>query len=329
MPQYSELLRPRQTVSAHPVSTALSGLESSDAAVILGTSREKSAYTLWAEKAGLLEPEPYGEHQRLEQDLQAYIAQRFREATGHQTRKIRRIYRNPAFPWAQAQVEYLVLNQGAGLTCGVLPAKATTPSQPERFPRSYRDYCLHQMLVTGRKRWFLALLTLGSDFQVIPMTADEEELRLLALAEKQFWQRVELQVPPAADGSPSTLQTLERLYPPAEGKSVDLSPVALQLHDYISLCHQAQEAAAAARLQANIIKNHLAASGRGHLGDIRVQWLPESRPDAQPITAAASAKNPMASRPLHRCLQVISPEFGLLEEPPDAGHPPIGPQNSP
>ncbi len=293
------------------------GLGPGDASVILGADPEKSAYTLWAEKSGLLDPEPPDERQRLNRDLEEHMARRFREVTGQRTRRVRRWYRSPAHPYAYARLEHLVLKQGAGLTCAVLTGEDAHQARRGDYPRRYHYACLHQMLVTGRNRWYLATLTPGKGFGVFQLTGTPEELRALAQVEEQFWQRVERREPPMADGSPSTLRTLERLYPMTGGKSVDLSPVALQVHDYIRWRHLEQQAAATARLQAGIIKAHLAGSGRGHLGDIRVQWMPIDTPETAPGALGSGQQTGDGTTTTGRIFRVISPEYGLLEESTD------------
>lgn len=284
-----------------------------DAPVILGADPEKSAYTLWAEKRNLLTPENAGETHFIDRGLEDWTVRRFREMTGFKTRRIWHWGENRAYPHLCAHPAHLVVHQGAGLTCRVLLAEAALSGQTKALLRRHRSHCLHQMLVTGRESWYLALLIPGKDVQIIPLTPTREELLSLAQAELQFWQRVKDNQPPALDGSTSTLRTLQRLYPVAEGKSVDLSPVSLQLHDYIRCRLQEQELAEAARRRANTLKAYLANAGSGHLGDIRVQWLPEETlPDAGILNRDYMTRENCAGSP--RIFRVFSPEYGILEE---------------
>ena len=56
----------------------------SDAAAIVGLNPYKSAYALWAEKSGKVEPEDISmkEAVRLGHELEPYVAKRFTEITG-------------------------------------------------------------------------------------------------------------------------------------------------------------------------------------------------------------------------------------------------------
>ncbi len=285
-----------------------------DAPVILGADPEKSAYTLWAEKRNLLPPEKTGVSCPLDRGLEDWIVRRFREITGFKTRRIWHWGENRAYPQLCAHPAHLVVQQGAGLTCRVVPTEAMLSGQTKALLRRHRYHCFHQMLVTGRENWYLALLIPGKDIQIHPLTPTREELLSLAQAELQFWQRIKDNQPPMPDGSDSTLRTLQRLYPVAEGKSVDLSPVSLQLHDYIRCRLQEKEAAEAARHRAGIIKAYLGNAGGGHLGSIRVHWLPEDGalpdggiPNRDHPAMAAGAEQP-------RIFRVFSPEYGILEE---------------
>lgn len=284
-----------------------------DAPVILGADPEKSAYTLWAEKRNLLTPENAGESHPIDRGLEDWIVRQFREKTGFRTRRIWHWGENRAYPHLCAHPAHLVVRQGAGLTCRVLPAEAMLSGQTKALLRRHRYHCFHQMLVTGRENWYLALLIPGKDIQIHPLTPTREELLSLAQAELQFWQRIKDNQPPTPDGSDSTLRTLQRLYPVAEGKSVDLSPVSLQLHDYIRCRLQEKELAETARRKANTIKACLGNAGSGQLGSIRVQWLPE-----EVLSSAGRLDSAHRTRENHtgspRVFRVFSPEYGILEE---------------
>lgn len=284
-----------------------------DAPVTLGADPDKSAYTLWAEKRNLLPPEKTGESRPVDRGLEDWIVRRFRELTGFKTRRVWYWGENRTYPHLCAHPAHLVVHQGAGLTCRVLPVEAALSGQTKAILRRHRYYCLHQMLVTGRESWYLALLIPGKDIQIHMLTPPREELLSLAQAEYQFWQRVKDNQPPTPDGSDSTLRTLQRLYPVAEGKSVDLSPVSLQLHDYIRCRLQEKELVEAARRRANTIKAYLTNAGSGHLGDIRVQWLPEETlADTGNLNRDQRAREKCAGSP--RIFRVFSPEYGILEE---------------
>ena len=61
----------------------LKGIGGSDVGAVLGLNKYKSAYTLWAEKCGLLQDEEEdNEAMRVGRDLEQYVADRFTEATG-------------------------------------------------------------------------------------------------------------------------------------------------------------------------------------------------------------------------------------------------------
>lgn len=293
-----------------------SGLGARDAAVIMGADPEKSAYTLWAEKAGLLTPESPKVSAQLSESLEDYLTRRFREVSGKETRRISTLVKNPAYPHAYAWLEHLVLGEDAGLTCAALPPQAGGQIHEEKYPRQYYYHCLHQMMISRRNRWYLALLTPGQELRIFPLEVKPAELRALALAESQFWQKVTRKEPPLPDGSISTLRTLERLYPQAGDKSVDLSPISTYVHDYILWRQREQQAAEAARTRAGTIKAFLADSGHGHLGRIQIHWtpVPETRLDTDALKAAHPEVKLERYMKTRRRLQIFSPGQEPLEE---------------
>lgn len=251
-----------------------SAIGGADAAVIMGTVPEKSIFTLWAERSGRVPPEQPGERDRFGKDSEAYIARRFRQATGKQIRRVDALIRNPAYPFAYGMTSWLVLGENAGLTCACVSHMTLRRFGAGRYPPQQYYQCLHEMLLTGRRVWYLAVLLPQKDFQVFRITGEEGELQALAQAERQFWLRVERGIAPAPDGSASTRRTLDLLYPGGGERSEDLSDIALTIHDYLRWQALRDEAEQALRRWETAIKRRMGNSNRGHLGDIQVRWLP-------------------------------------------------------
>lgn len=252
-------------------------LESRDAAAVFGMDPGKSAFTLWAEKSGLVAPRQAGEAERFSRDSRDYIARRFSQMTGKGVRRVDSTIYNPAYPYARTELHHLVLGEGAGLTCESAVSLHLGRFGGRQYPREFYYPCLHRMLVTGRKKWYLAVQIPQKDLRIFELHADGDELQCLARGEEQFCRRVAEHCPPLPDGSASTLRTLELLHPLGRGSSLDLSPISLQLHDYLRWAQREQEAKDAMAARAATIEAFLGEHREGRLGKIRVRWSPVCR----------------------------------------------------
>src|SRR5690349_8970231 len=81
---------------------------SSDAAAVLGLHPFKSAYALWAEKSGLVQPDPYPrEAAQWGQIIEPIIAAQYEKRTGRALVDYGRfcLQRNPQYPFAHATMD--------------------------------------------------------------------------------------------------------------------------------------------------------------------------------------------------------------------------------
>ena len=86
-----------------------------------------------------------------------------------------------------------------------------------------RLHCLHQLAVTGKQAADVAVLLGGQDLQVFRIVRDDAMIAQLIALERQFWDCVERDQAPAADGSDSADLALRALYPRDSGSTLDLS----------------------------------------------------------------------------------------------------------
>lgn len=273
-------------------------LSDRDSAVIMGACPYKSAYTLWAEKTGLIVPAPPGELSRLSREMEGLIAARFTRETGLKTRRSSCVILNPTYPFAHAKVGRLVLGQEAGLTCRAVSSLSLRRFSGTEFPLEDYYRCLHKMMVTGKKAWYVAVEILGKDFKIFRLERDENAIKALALGLGQFWQRIRERKPPTMDGSASTVRTIEALYPESLDKDMDLEPIGSYVTDYLRWKQREQEAHDAAQTRANTIKAFMGSAQRGHYGNIRVLWQPVTRrvPHTAALFSAHPELNPQAYR---------------------------------
>ena len=249
----------------------------SDAPSIIGLNPYSSPYTVWADKLGKIPPKEDNEAMRQGRDLEFYVAERFCEATGKKVRRENFILINPDYPFAHANVDRMVVGEDAGLECKTTSALNMKNFKNGTYPDTYYVQCVHYMMVTGCKKWYLAVLVLNKEFMVFEIERDEEEIEALAKSEAEFWRLVESKATPIADGSAATTNTISVLYPESNDESVNLLAYETELQQYIALSAQIKELEKLKDEMANKVKAFLGEAGKGESNNYKVTWASSSR----------------------------------------------------
>jgi putative phage-type endonuclease len=250
----------------------------SDAAAIVGLNPYASAYSVWADKCGLLPPKEDNEAMRLGRDLEDYVAKRFCEETGKRVRRENSIIINPDYPFAHANVDRLIVGEDAGLEIKTTTSLNLKKFKNGEFPEQYYAQCVHYMAITGAKRWYLAVLILGRELLTFCIERDEAEIFALMSAEAEFWALVKAGTPPAADGEKSTSEAISTIY--ADGgndDSAELFAYEGDLTQYMALGNQIKELKKLQDECANKIKAYLGNTARGESLGFSVSWAPAQR----------------------------------------------------
>lgn len=195
----------------------------SDAASVVGMNPFSSQFSLWAEKVGKT-PEFEGNlATEVGTFLEEFVAKKFERETGKTVRRCNLSLVNDEYPWAIANVDRLIVGEDAGLEI-----KTTSELNMKRFkngeyPGNYYCQCVHYLAVTGKKRWYLAVLIGNREFNIFTIERDEEEIKALMDAEHRFWQKyVETRKAPPADGSGSTSEAIKQIFNVESGDTVEL-----------------------------------------------------------------------------------------------------------
>jgi putative phage-type endonuclease len=231
-----------------------------------------SPYTVWADKLGKLPPKEDNEAMRLGRDLEEYVAKRFTEETGKKVRRENNIIINPNYPYAHANVDRMIIGEDAGFEAKTTSALNLKRFKGEEYPENYYVQCVHYLMVTGCKRWYLGVLILGVGFKWFVIERDEEEIKALAKSEEAFWEYVKSKTPPMADGSSSTTETLSAIYPKSNDSSVSLTAYENDLREYMSLTNLIKDMESKKDEVANRIKAQLGDNAFGESGNYKVSW---------------------------------------------------------
>ena len=249
----------------------------SDASAIIGLNQYSSPYTVWADKLGMLPPKEDNEAMRLGRDLEDYVAKRFTEATGKKVRRENNIIINSDYPFAHANVDRVIIGEDAGLECKTTSILNLKKFKNGEYPPTYYVQSVHYMMVTGAKKWYLAVLVLGQGFYWYEIERDEEEIEALAKSEEAFWDLVKSRTEPEADGSKSTTDTLTTLYAESNNNTVDLFAYDSTLKQYLAIGKQIKELKGIQDELANQVKAYMQSNGKGESANHKVSWVSAER----------------------------------------------------
>lgn len=255
-----------------------SGIGGSDASAILGLNPWQSAYATYLTKLGEMPDKEDTEAMRQGRDLEDYVAKRFTEEVGKKVQKCNYMIRNPAYPWALANIDRKVVGENAGLECKTTSTLDLRQFHGVDFPEKYYVQCVHYLAVTGAERWYLAVLVFGKGFYTYTLERDEDEIAALMDAEAEFWDRVENHIPPELDGNKATLEALEGQYAISDPTvRIDLTSCATDLAILEACQKQIKTLEEKERTAKARIMNAMGYAENGGYGGYSVSWKPQKR----------------------------------------------------
>lgn len=178
------------------------GIGGSDVAALMGLSRYKSPYEVWAEKVGTVEAPDLSGSQAVEwgNRLEPVVKAKFSEEHPQLlVRRLNGIIRSRERPWAQASLDYEVRDPDEGW--GVLEVKTVglrrASDWDDGVPVYYQTQVAHYLGVTGRPFADVAVLIGGQEFRDYRMRREDLDVDFVARAVDEFWQRhVAAGIPP-------------------------------------------------------------------------------------------------------------------------------------
>lgn len=206
-----------------------------DAAGVLGLSRWKTPISVWAEKTGaIVDEDETNLHKEVGTLLEDDVAELFMRRTGKKVRRANETIFHKKHPFLGANVDRMIVGEDAGLECKTAAVWKSKEWDGDEIPREYVLQCLHYLAVTGKKRWYLAVLIGNQDFKWKVIERDENLLNDMVKREVSFWNDYVLpNVMPSVvtkyDGD-----TLDKLFPQAKPeKEIELNDDASQLIEII------------------------------------------------------------------------------------------------
>ena len=249
----------------------------SDAAAVVGMNAWVSPLTLWAEKTGRLPGFEGNLATEVGTYLEEFVAQKFAQETGKKVRKCNQSWFNDQYPWAIANIDREIVGEDAGLEIKTTSEMNLTKFKGGEYPANYYVQCMHYLAVTGKKKWYLAVLIGNREFKWFTIERDEDEINALMDAEQKFKQLVDSNTPPMADGASSTADTLSALYPDSIDNAIGIGSFEKELDNYFRLKEQKKNIEMVIDGIENRIKAHLGECARGEGEKYKVSWKTQYR----------------------------------------------------
>lgn len=249
----------------------------SDAAAVVGLNPFSSPYALWAEKTGQIPCFAGNLATEVGTFLEEFVAQKFAAETGKKVRKCNQSFLNSDYPFAIANIDREIVGEDAGLEIKTTSELNMKKFKGGEYPANYYCQCVHYIAMTGKQRWYLAVLIGNRDFQWFTIERDEAEIAALMGAEADFWELVKTRTPPVADGSRATTDAIKTIFAESSEDTVDLTLKLPALLQYIDLGKQIAELETLRDEAANRIKSFMGDAGGGECDGYRVSWKSSTR----------------------------------------------------
>jgi putative phage-type endonuclease len=209
----------------------------SDIAAVMGVSRWKTPLQLWAEKTGRVEAKDLSdvEYVQLGTELEDFIAKKFEKETGMKVRRAPQKYISKEFPYMACQVDRLLTGTDELLECKNASEWKAKEWEGEDIPQEYVLQVMWQLMITGRKTGWIAVLIGGNKFRYKKIEADDELFFQMLISAKSFWGMVQNEIPPMATGDDNDV--LLALYP----KDDEQIQAVEEMNDAIGLLQQTKQ----------------------------------------------------------------------------------------
>lgn len=249
----------------------------SDAAAVVGMNSFVSSYALWAEKTGKVPGFKGNLATEVGTYMEEFVAKKFAQETGKKVRNCNLSWFNDQYPWAIANIDREIVGEDAGLEIKTTSELNLKKFKNGDYPANYYVQIVHYLAVTGKKRWYLAVLIGNREFKWFTIERDEEEIKALMEAEKEFKELVDTETPPSADGSYSTADALHTIYPNSTDMAIGIDSFERELDNYFRLKAQQKELSETIDGIENRIKAHLGECAIGEGDRYKVSWKTQSR----------------------------------------------------
>lgn len=271
---------------------------SSDAPVIAG--ERGSIINLWAIKSGRLEPEPPdADTARLFEwghRLEPVVAEWYSDFTGRPLRRVNRMLLHPTIPFLSASLDRVAKDRIVEIKTDRWGWKGD-----EKLPGAVKAQVQHQMYVSGYEVADIAVLTGGSEPEILTEERDNGYIDDLLYLEREFWGHVQDGTAPNADGSETTRRAIARMHPRDDGTWLEPTQIIRELAESLASARSLKKSSTADEATlANAIRL-IVGDASGVAGILSLKKIADSTRTNWPAVAGAyrTLLEQMAADPLY------------------------------
>jgi putative phage-type endonuclease len=148
--------------------------------------------------------------------LEPIVAEHYSKRSGNKVRRVNAVLQHPDKDkqFMLANLDYTVTNNP---DVQILECKTAgewgSKLWKEGVPKYIQCQVQHQLAVTGKQAADVCVLLCGQKVRTFRIERDDDVILRIVELERRFWEYVETDTPPPADGSDSSGQALHALYP--------------------------------------------------------------------------------------------------------------------
>jgi putative phage-type endonuclease len=252
------------------------GIGGSDASVVCGVNKYKSPVELFMEKTGQIPPAEAGEPAYWGKQLESLVRLEFTKRTGIDVVPVNKLIRSKEYPFMLANLDGVCKHPDYG-PC-IFEAKTASAFKSDEWnnavPIEYILQVQHYLAVTGYIGVYVAVLIGGNTFKWEFLKIDEELISMIIKQESDFWEHVQLDIPPSLDGSEATALFLKKQFPTANKSKVTLPDEALALINQFETAKAKVDQYTKEKQKAeNLLKQMLGNNHTGTVGDRTITWI--------------------------------------------------------
>lgn len=259
--KYFELIRCKN--NAEWLEQRRLGIGGSDVSAIMGMSKYKSAYALWAEKVGLAKMADISDKPAVYWGtvLEPVVGAEYEKH--HPEREVRRVNavcKSIKRPWAQASLDYEVKDEKLGWgvleikTAGLMRAK----DWENGIPLYYQTQIAHYLSVLNRPFADVAVLIGGQDYREFRYMRDKEDEKALVKAVDTFWHDyVEASMQPPISSTPEDALTVLEVHAEHDDDIPEWTGSDSDFRLFLSAKAEKERAEEAYKQAANNVKAHI------------------------------------------------------------------------
>jgi len=208
------------------------GIGGSDASKIFGNSKWGNPTNVYDEKLGLVIPEDISDKPYVEMGiiLEPIVAGLFAKRLGKKIRMVSKTMYSKEWPVARSHIDAKIVGEKVGVeikTTNAFNAKEWGKEMTDEIPIHYLYQIYHYLYVTEYEYFYCAVLIGGSDLRIYKIERDEERIKELIDAEKNFWENHVLKKIPPEPLSPE--EALLQFPTAKKLKSIESTPMLEQL----------------------------------------------------------------------------------------------------